>query len=54
MLEVGQIVRVLEPFATSFPDQYEITEVIEHPDGQVAYVLGEAGAFAPQYVELAG
>ena len=43
----GQIVRVLPPF----PDAYQSTEVITHEDGQVACVLGEAGAFAPQYLE---
>jgi|GEM_PF-3736390 len=51
MLSVGQLVRVLPPFAESFPGEHEITEVIEHEDGQIAYVLGDLGAFAPQFVE---
>jgi hypothetical protein len=51
MFQVGQLVRVLEPFADSFPGEYEVTEVITHPDGQVAFILDEAGAFAAQYLE---
>lgn len=51
MFEVGQLVRVLSPFSDSFPDTYEVTEVITHEDGQVACVLGDAGAFAPNYLE---
>lgn len=51
MLSAGQLVRVLPPFAESFPGEHEITEVIEHEDGQIAYVLGDLGAFAPQFVE---
>lgn len=51
MLEVGQLVRVLPPFGESFTETYEITEVIQHPDGQIVYVLGELGGFAPIYVE---
>jgi hypothetical protein len=53
MLTVGQLVRVLPPFADSFPGEHEITEVIQHDDGQVAYVLGDLGGFAPEYVEAA-
>ncbi|MGL4349189.1 MAG: hypothetical protein ACRCT2_01180 [Plesiomonas shigelloides] len=51
MFTVGQKVRVLEPFADSFPAEYEVTEVITHPDGQVAFILGDAGAFAAEYLE---
>ena len=51
MFEVGQKVRVLPPFEESFPETYEITEVHQHEDGQVAYILGEAGAFDPLYLE---
>ena len=53
MFEVGQIVKVLEPFSSSFPETYEITEVISYPDGQVAYILGELGGFSEQYLEAA-
>lgn len=51
MLTVGQRVRVLPPFADSFPGDHEITEVIRHYDGQTVYVLGDLGGFAPEYVE---
>lgn len=49
--EPGQQVRVLPPFDDSFSGTFTITEVITHEDGQVACVLGEAGGFAPQYLE---
>lgn len=51
LLEVGRRVRVLEPFAADFPGEHEITEVRSYEDGQIAYILGDAGAFAPIYVE---
>lgn len=53
MFTVGQLVRVLEPFTDSFPDVYEIAEVITHEDGQVACVLVGDGAFDPKYLEAA-
>jgi hypothetical protein len=49
--KAGHRVRVLPPFADSFPGEFTITEVITHEDGQTACVLGEAGAFAPEYLE---
>lgn len=52
MLEVGQQVRVLEPFAYSFPDVYEITEIVINPDGQVVYILGEQGGFDTIFLEV--
>lgn len=52
MLQIGQTVRVLEPFTYSFPEVYEITEVVENPDGQIAYVLGEHGGFAEIFLEV--
>lgn len=51
MFAVGQRVRVIGVFADGFPGEYEITEVIRHDDGQVAFVLGDAGGFAAQYLE---
>ena len=54
MFFVGQIVRVLTPFSESFPDTYLITEVVTHEDGQVAYILGELGAFSSEYLEVVG
>lgn len=53
MLQVGQLVRVLPPFADSFTGEFTITEIITHEDGQIACVLGDAGAFAPEYLEAA-
>ena len=52
MLSVGQLVRTLEPFARDFPDVYEITEVVVHEDGQVVYILGEAGGFDIKFLEV--
>lgn len=49
----GDTVRVLAPFDATYPGEYEITEVITHPDGQVAYVLGDIGAFDAKYLEVA-
>jgi len=51
IFEVGQMVRVLPPFAESFPEIYAITQVHQHEDGQVACILGEAGAFDPKFLE---
>lgn len=53
MFAVGDLVRVLPPFADSFPDNYEIVEVITHEDGQVACILDCDSAFDPKYLELA-
>lgn len=52
-MNVGDQVRVLAPFNESFPGVYEITEVITHEDGQIVYVLGELGGFAPMFLESA-
>lgn len=41
MLQVGQQVRVLEPFARDFPDVYTIVEVIVNSDGQVVYIIDD-------------
>jgi hypothetical protein len=54
MFEVGQVVRVLEPFAGSFPGEYSITEIRTHEDSQVAYILGEIGAFDQKFLEAVG
>ena len=42
MLQVGQQVRVLEPFARDFPDTYTIMEVIINEDSQVVYIINDA------------
>lgn len=52
MFEVGRRVRVLEPFAADFPDEYEITEVDRHDDGQIVCTLGEHGGFDPKFLEV--
>lgn len=52
-MNTGDQVRVLAPFNDSFPGEYEITESIAHEDGQVVYVLGDLGGFAPQFLEAA-
>ena len=51
MLQVGQQVRVLEPFTRDFPDIYTITEVIINPDEQVVYIIKDAG-FDAAYLEV--
>jgi len=56
MFSVGQVVRVVGVFAESFPEEYEVVNVITHPDGQVAFELveagrGEIGGFSAQYLE---
>jgi hypothetical protein len=52
MLSVGQSVKVTEPFARDFPEIYTITEVYVHEDGQIVYILGEAGGFDIKYLEV--
>lgn len=52
-MTVGSLVRVLEPFAASFPGVYEITEVVTY-EGQTVYILSDdAGGFDAAYLELA-
>lgn len=47
---VGTIVRVLYPFAESFPDEYVISEAID--DGEnTTYILEGAGGFDVSYLE---
>lgn len=57
MFKAGNIVRVLEPFAESFPDTYEVLQVITHDDGQVAVIINDGtedgSAFDPKYLEAA-
>jgi len=51
MFITGQFVRVLEPFERDFPSVYEITEVVTHDDGQVVYILGDAGGFDEKFLQ---
>ena len=53
MLEVGQQVKVLEPFDTSFPEVYAIREVLTQEDGNVVYFIGDVeGAFDIKFLEV--
>lgn len=51
MHQVGDLLRVKEPFTRDFPGTYVIEEVIQHDDGQIVYILEGIGGFAPIYVE---
>lgn len=53
MFNVNDIVEVLEPFKTDFPDVYRIEEIITHDDGQVVYILETAGGFDAIYLRKA-
>jgi hypothetical protein len=53
MFTIGQTVRVLHPFAESFPATYTITEVVQSADDTTAYILGELGGFDAVYLEAA-
>lgn len=53
MLEVGQQVRVLEPFNESFTDVYTIKEVGIAEDQTTHYFIGDIeGAFDAIYLEV--
>ena len=51
MLEIGQQVRVLEPFARDFPDVYTIEDIIVNDNGTIVYILGEGLGFDIFYLE---
>ena len=53
MLEVGQQVKVSEPFDTSFPEVYAIKEVFTQENGSVVYFIGDVeGAFDIKFLEV--
>lgn len=53
MLEVGQQVRVLEPFDSCFPDMYTIREVTTTDDNITVYFIGDIeGAFDAAFLEI--
>lgn len=52
MLSIAQLVTVKEPFNRDFPDTYQITEVVIHEDGQVVYILGDAGGFDIKFLQV--
>ncbi len=47
MIQLGSIVRVLPPFKDTYPDTYEVTELLPE-----VYILGELGGFDIKYLEL--
>jgi len=53
MFSIGSTVRVLHPFAASFPGTYEIPDIVTNENGQTAYILGDLGGFDAMYLEAA-
>lgn len=53
MFSIGSTVRVLAPFSDSFPDTYEITDIVTDENGTSAYILGDFGGFDAMYLEAA-
>jgi hypothetical protein len=51
MLNIGDTVRVLPPFADDFPGDRVITDIIHSGDGTTTYILGDAGGFDAVYLE---
>lgn len=51
-MKQGDVVRVLAPFSDTYPDQYEIVEVVNYGDS-VVYVLDGIGGFDSAYLEVA-
>jgi hypothetical protein len=52
MFEIGQQVRVLEPFTTAFPDVYIIEDIFTYEDG-TAYLINGEHTFDAMYLEAA-
>lgn len=51
-MQVGDKVKVKEPFQHSFPAEYSVIEIVNNPDGTVVYILDqEAGGFDIKYLE---
>jgi hypothetical protein len=53
----GEWVKVLPPFAESFPGVYVVDSVTQHEDGQMAFDLRDTldnaiGAFSAMYLEV--
>jgi len=53
MFNTSDEVRVLFPFAHTFGAVYTITDIVSEGGEIVAYVLGDHGAFHPQYLTRA-
>lgn len=52
MFNIGDLVRVKEPFLESFPEIYTIIEIISNEDTTVVYILNKnAGGFDAIFLE---
>lgn len=51
-MNVGNTVRVLAPFTDTYPDTYQITDIVVHEDGPPVYILGAIGGFDAKYLEV--
>lgn len=51
-MNVGTIVRVLAPFTETYPDTYQITEVVTAQDQPIVFILGDLGGFDQKYLEV--
>jgi len=52
-MTTGDTVRVLAPFADSFPGTHEITDVVLADGQPPVYILGDLGGFDAQFLEAA-
>lgn len=52
MIDIGTLVRILEPFNSDYKDTYIIEEVIVHEDGQVVYLIQDIGGFDQKFLEI--
>lgn len=52
MINIGTLVRILEPFNSDYKDIYIVEGVIVHDDGQVAYLLQGIGGFDLKFLEI--
>lgn len=50
MIQIGSKVRCLPPFE-SLEGEHEVIDIIQHDDGQVAFILNDIGAFDIKYIE---
>ena len=51
-MNVGDTVRVLAPFNESFPDNYQITDLVLSDAEPTVYILGDLGGFDSKFLEL--
>lgn len=50
---VGDVVRVLEPFDTAFPEPLQVDRIFVAEDGGVVFELAGGHCFARHYLEVA-